>query len=340
MKYDDASWQFESVPEGLPREAAGTHIGMFQTWALLKGLAGTKYQTDFPDVIPQLQQRSITPSSNLWDNCDGVFMDDDLNEVGNAFTRAYFDFENGLYLSDYEATVAGKSATLFHVPDSWETFDALKPVLDRRFEQWQSDPASVRSLKKGEAAASDGDDDAGDDADTIVLTGFDPQGEPEIRRDASGNLRLMFNFMPPSWASDALNGSLGPFEDFDAQLQAAIERPVVWDDRELFLIDDPQADTLARIQSFLIEFRAKRESNAGQSSRLVWNAVNIAMRLLGFLFLGTGAVLIYVRRGEVGLLSVATVLMVVLGLSLLVVAPYRPGRKPGSDSGSWWTGER
>jgi hypothetical protein len=321
MKYDDASWQFDSVPEGLPQEAAGTHIAMFQTWALLKGLAGPKYQNDFPDVTPKLQQRSINPSANLWDNCDGVFMDDDLNEVGDAFTKAYFDLDNGLYLADYEATVGGKHPTLFHVPDTWQTFDALKPVLDRRFGEWQRDPARVQS-------------------GTTVLTGFDPQGEPEIRRDASGNLRLVFNFMPPSWAAEADSGTLGPFKDFDAQLQAAINHRVVWEDRELFLIEEPQADTPARIQAFLIEVRAGTKSDAGSSSTLLWKAVNIGMRLLGFLILLAGAALIYVRRGEVGLLAVAAVLMVVFGLCLLVVAPYHPGRKPGSDSGSWWTGGR
>ena len=341
MKYDDASWQFESVAEGLPREAAGTHIAMFQTWALLKGLAGAKYQTDFPDVILKLQQRSITPSTNLWVNCDGVFMADDLNEVGDAFTRAYFDPDTGLYFSDYESTVGGKLPTLFHVPDTWETFDALTPVLDGRFEQWQRDPSSVMSSKSEAAKSAPNDHDGDDDiVEIIALTGFDPQGEPEMRRDASGNLRLVFNFMPPSWAPEADSKDLGPFKDFDAQLQAAIERRVVWEDRELFLIEAPQADTPARVQSFLIGCRATCNSDAGRSSKLVWRAFNIGMRLLGFILILVGAVLHYARSGDVGLFPVAVILMEVFGLCLLVVKPYHPGRKPGADSGSWWTGER
>jgi hypothetical protein len=114
----------------------------------------------------------------------------------------------------------------------------------------------------------------------------------------------------------------------------------VWEDREQFLIEEPQADTPGRIQAFLTEFRTRSQSNADRSSTPAWRAINIGMRLLGSLLLLAGAALIYVRWGEVGLLSVAAVLMVVFGLSLLVVALFHPGRKPGSDSGSWRTGER
>jgi hypothetical protein len=33
----------------------------------------------------------------------------------------------------------------------------------------------------------------------IPFTGFDPEGEPEIRVMADGSWELVFNFMPPSW---------------------------------------------------------------------------------------------------------------------------------------------
>jgi hypothetical protein len=33
----------------------------------------------------------------------------------------------------------------------------------------------------------------------IPLTGFDPEGEPEIRVMADGSWELVFNFMPPPW---------------------------------------------------------------------------------------------------------------------------------------------
>lgn len=96
--------------------------------------------------------------------------------------------------------------------------------------------------------------------ETIQLQGFEPEGEPVIRRMASGAMWLVFNFMPPLWLSDDDGDApedMGPCENFDAQLQQAIGTPVHWDDREFFLISRPLPDTPARIQAFLTAFRSQ-----------------------------------------------------------------------------------
>jgi len=83
--------------------------------------------------------------------------------------------------------------------------------------------------------------------EVIPLAGFDPEGEPEVRVMADGTLYVVFNFMPPSWAED----DPGPFDDFDRQLALAAGVPVAWEDREVFRIDRPAADTVGRIRRFL-----------------------------------------------------------------------------------------
>jgi hypothetical protein len=40
------------------------------------------------------------------------------------------------YHRAYEDTVGRDLAELYHVPDTWETFDGLKALLDRRFAKW------------------------------------------------------------------------------------------------------------------------------------------------------------------------------------------------------------
>ncbi len=81
----------------------------------------------------------------------------------------------------------------------------------------------------------------------VTVTGFDPEGEPQVRILSDGSLRVVFEFMPPSWAEDAPNR----FNDFDRQLADAVEVPVVWEDREVFLIVQPAPDTVERIRRFL-----------------------------------------------------------------------------------------
>jgi hypothetical protein len=83
--------------------------------------------------------------------------------------------------------------------------------------------------------------------EVIPLTGFDPDGEPEIRVLADGSLYVVFNFMPPSWAEDAPER----FDDFDAQLARGAGVPVEWEDREFFRIARPAPDTVGRVRSFL-----------------------------------------------------------------------------------------
>jgi len=101
-----------------------------------------------------------------------------------------------------------------------------------------------------------------DIVETISLEGFDPLGDPELRRERSGNFWLVFNFMPPSWVPQAEYAGFGRCAHFDKELQAALGSPVLWDDREFFLIEQPTTDCVDRIRRFLSEFRSRHEPAA------------------------------------------------------------------------------
>jgi hypothetical protein len=139
MKYDDASWHYGGgeYPDDLSEDAAGTHSGMFVAWALLAGLGGKLFTVELPDELARLKARSVTPGRFFLDACDGKFVDEELNEEGNAFTQVYFDLDKGMYLGDYDAALVGDLSTAYHVPDTWQNFDKLKPVLDRRLAEWR-----------------------------------------------------------------------------------------------------------------------------------------------------------------------------------------------------------
>jgi|SRR5262249_25221451 hypothetical protein len=90
----------------------------------------------------------------------------------------------------------------------------------------------------------------------IKLTGFDPKGEQVIRIMADGSLQIVFGFMPPSWVPD--EQEMGPFADFDKQMQRVIRVGVVWDDREFFVIPQPRPDTAELIRRFIESYRDKQ----------------------------------------------------------------------------------
>ena len=135
MKYDDASWHYGGdFPEDLPEEAGATHIGMFVAWALLSGLAGPIHTEEFPEELDALKHRQIRPGQFFLGNCDGKFTDEDLNPLGNEFARTYF--ETSEYLVDYDEVLGSDLPSLYHVEDSWENYDRLRPCLDQRFAAW------------------------------------------------------------------------------------------------------------------------------------------------------------------------------------------------------------
>lgn len=139
MKYDDASWHYGgNFPDDLPNVAGATHTGMFVAWALINGLAGPIHTEEFPEALNGLMERRVTPGQFFIEECDGKFTDEDLTDEGNDFAKAYFDFTTGVYLTDYEGALATNLATLYHVPDTWENFDRLAPIINRRFEDWKA----------------------------------------------------------------------------------------------------------------------------------------------------------------------------------------------------------
>jgi hypothetical protein len=84
---------------------------------------------------------------------------------------------------------------------------------------------------------------------TIAVSGFDPDGEPEIRLMSDGSLLVVFEFMPPSFADDDEE-----FDDFDKQLENAVGAIVAWEDREVFRIRVPAKDTAEKVRAFLENF--------------------------------------------------------------------------------------
>ena len=144
MKYDDASWHYGgNFPDGLPENAGATHIGMFLSWAALNGLAGDLHVEDFSDDLGRLRGRTITPAAWFISVCDEKLTDEDLNEEGNQFAQAYYAGENGLHLIEGSylldlSDAFSASETLYHVPDTWATYDILEPIIRSRYDAWRN----------------------------------------------------------------------------------------------------------------------------------------------------------------------------------------------------------
>jgi hypothetical protein len=136
MKYDDASWHYGGdLPPDLPREAGATHIAMFVAWAVLNGLAGDYHKVVCATELAKLLAREITPGAWFMQTCDEKFTDEDLSEDGNRFAVADYD-SGSSYSLDY-SNAFPNVPSLYHVDDSWTSFDTIAAVLAERLRAWR-----------------------------------------------------------------------------------------------------------------------------------------------------------------------------------------------------------
>ena len=92
----------------------------------------------------------------------------------------------------------------------------------------------------------------------IELSGFEPKHDPLVRVLNDGSLSVVFRFMPPLWDHRVPEGELGPYAYFDYDMSKAIGADVAWVDREVFVIEQPESDTVDRLRQFLESYKATR----------------------------------------------------------------------------------
>jgi hypothetical protein len=148
MAYDRADWHYDGdFPAALPREAGGTHIAMFLCWMMLQGHVGPDHMDDRNEVLTGLTNRSLTPGQWFFKWCDGKFCGSDLDEIGNQFAEYYYCEEGKYkqYISDYD-NLFSEYGDLYSVPDTWESFDRLSPIIRNRYHDWKKPPSIWKRL--------------------------------------------------------------------------------------------------------------------------------------------------------------------------------------------------
>lgn len=156
-KYDDASWHYGGdYPENLTDENATTHIGMFLNWCINNNLLSEELAEDSEDERESVKRREMTGAQFLIDLCDEKFSAYDLNELGNSFTRDYYEDDTDYtkkynsFANDYSETFDKKAEeqnfeyeSFYHVEDTFENYDLIKEVIDQRFHEWKEYKAAL-----------------------------------------------------------------------------------------------------------------------------------------------------------------------------------------------------
>lgn len=134
---DRMDWHYgsENFPAGLSNENGGTHIGMYLAWIIKNGMIGEIHREEAQEEIQMVLTQEWTGKKFLISVCDEKFWEEDLNELGNKFTAAYYT-ENG-YHADYESSLLTGLNDLYEVEDSWENYMKLEPIINQRYAEWK-----------------------------------------------------------------------------------------------------------------------------------------------------------------------------------------------------------
>jgi hypothetical protein len=135
--YDKAKWHYDADNFGrdLPPEQGFVHTGLYLGWLVFHDFLDPVEMADTRAEVEEVLRRERT-GPELFEWVDGVLMSTMLTPEGDAFTHAYFDFDRGGYLRDYEAALAIGLPSVYHVADTWENYDRLAAIVDRRYAAW------------------------------------------------------------------------------------------------------------------------------------------------------------------------------------------------------------
>jgi hypothetical protein len=133
--FDDWQWHVEgSFPADSPREQAYVHIGVFTVWLAGRGMLASAFaEGPAGPAISALLDRSGSVVS-LRESTAGRLYAELLTPEGLAFTGAYYAPEYG-YARDWQRAF-GRKADAYAVPATWQTYDRIEPVIERRYAEW------------------------------------------------------------------------------------------------------------------------------------------------------------------------------------------------------------
>jgi hypothetical protein len=136
MEYDVWRWHTEGkFPDDQPPEQGYVHIGVFIAWLASHDMLDEDWiaRSGVARAVAALRDRSDGICA-LRDMTDGRLASDMLTAEGQAFTSAYYAPEYG-YPSDWRR-VFGRAANHYAVPEGWETYDRMEPLVELRYHQW------------------------------------------------------------------------------------------------------------------------------------------------------------------------------------------------------------
>ncbi len=138
--YDKAAYHDEAVAKlGLPEEHTENHTLFFLRWLLETNLVSEWYLKETAETREACREGKATVR-DVYRQMASALMDDMLSAEGAEFVKDYYSVSKvrlAGYPRDYEITLQGNLASSYHVPYTEENYQRIRPVIDRRYQDWK-----------------------------------------------------------------------------------------------------------------------------------------------------------------------------------------------------------
>src|SRR4051812_44179825 len=128
-KFDDASWHWgaDDFPKDTPEENGATHIGMFLTWAIERGLFA---DPEVPaEAVEKVRSRAISGRDFLLQYCDGKL----FSALFVAECADFAEHHYEAFLEDFQRLLCRDLSSNYYVADSRENYEVMAAALDERW---------------------------------------------------------------------------------------------------------------------------------------------------------------------------------------------------------------
>ena len=138
--------EYVELPRGLGDHQLYVPVGLLLAWLVHRDLLSGKLTTSpMRPAIDEVRGRRMT-GPELYERMDGTLNRQMLTPGGNSFVAGYLEHDEGNLYADLEEAFFGRYRSVYHVRDTWESYDALAPLIDARFARWEAEhPLATRA---------------------------------------------------------------------------------------------------------------------------------------------------------------------------------------------------
>jgi len=132
----------EETPNDVKLDEMGVEISMYMGWAIDSELVSEQLETGCKTLIDKFRNREVLSRIILKECCADKLEVKHLNELGNAFTRCYYEPGWDHFYYEDLGELFPELTNFAYLLDNWKNYEVVHAMINSRFEEWKKQNSS------------------------------------------------------------------------------------------------------------------------------------------------------------------------------------------------------